>query len=109
MPAAMESPSTDLERFEGPGGTRDVMTADSALTEDEIIRICGDLKQPRRQLKRLHQLGYHRAFIGSNNKVVLERPHFEAVSSGTAAPAKPKARPQPDLSWKREAKVRHPV
>jgi hypothetical protein len=64
------------------------------LTDDEVQALCGGLKQPARQLRALHGRGYWRAYIGKAGGVVLERAHYEAVSSGQAtAPARaPKLR-----------------
>lgn len=64
------------------------------MTYDEVKDLCGGLVQPTRQLRLLHARGYWRAYIGKAGSVVLERAHYEAVSSGQAsAPARaPKLR-----------------
>ena len=64
------------------------------LTDAEVQALAGGLKQPARQLRALHARGYWRAYIGRAGSVVVERAHYEAVSSGQAtAPARaPKVR-----------------
>ncbi|MDP3139809.1 MAG: DUF4224 domain-containing protein [Burkholderiaceae bacterium] len=57
------------------------------LSDDEVMALCGGLKQPARQLRALHSRGYWRAYIGKAGSVVLERAHYAAVSSGQASPA----------------------
>lgn len=51
------------------------------LSEDELLRITG-YKQPCLQLKTLLARGFYRAYIARNGGVVLERSHYEAVTSG---------------------------
>lgn len=70
------------------------MSDDVTLTEQQVVDLSGGYEQPARQLRALHARGYWRAYIGKNGKVVLERAHYEAVSSGLAtAPARaPKLR-----------------
>ena len=72
------------------------------LPTDEIVELCGGLTQPAAQLKRLHADGFFRARRSSTNgRVILERAHYLAVTSGapnqaagTAVSAAP--RPQPN-------------
>lgn len=64
----------------GRGGVVSVV-----LTDEEVQSLCGGLKQPARQLRALHDRGYWRAYIGKAGGVVLERAHYEAVSSGQAS------------------------
>ncbi len=72
------------------------------LPQDEIVELCGGLTQPAAQLKRLHAEGFFRARRSSTNgRVILERAHYLAVTSGAPnqeaaiqTPATP--RPQPD-------------
>ncbi|CAB4159214.1 Domain of unknown function DUF4224 [uncultured Caudovirales phage] len=59
---------------------------DVTLSEEEIRRLTGGYKQPARQLAALHDLGYARARRSElTGRVVLERAHYEAVASGSAA------------------------
>jgi hypothetical protein len=59
-----------------------------ALDSAEIVCLTG-YEQPCKQLAVLHKRGFVRAFMGRKG-VVLERPHFEAVSRGYMGPAKTK-------------------
>lgn len=61
------------------------MTA--TLSYEEIRAITGGRKRPRAQLEELKAQGFHRARLGIDGKVVLERPHYEAVCAGHIAPA----------------------
>lgn len=54
------------------------------LTDDEIEQITG-YKWASRQLKELHRLGFWRARLSPIGRVLLERAHFEAVSTGPRA------------------------
>lgn len=50
------------------------------LSEEEVVQLCGGLKQPSRQLAELHRLGYWRARRAAiTGRVVLERAHYESV------------------------------
>lgn len=51
------------------------------LPPDELIKLTG-YKRPADQLRVLHARGYWRAWRDHTGRVVLERPHFEAVSRG---------------------------
>ncbi|MFC5498168.1 DUF4224 domain-containing protein [Caenimonas terrae] len=53
----------------------------SILSPAEIEDITG-YQQATKQLQVLHDRGFLRAFINRKGEVVLERPHFEAVSRG---------------------------
>lgn len=56
---------------------------ESTLSADEIERLSGGYTRPAEQLRELLKLGYWRARRSKlNGKVILERPHFEAVSRG---------------------------
>jgi hypothetical protein len=56
----------------------------AALTDAEIEALTGYL-QPAAQLRDLQARGFHRAHRNLTGRVILERPHFEAVSRGSAA------------------------
>jgi hypothetical protein len=63
----------------------------SSLTEEEIVALTG-YAQPERQLNVLKARGFTRAYRSPNGRVVVERPHFESVSSGllgNVLPSKP--------------------
>lgn len=60
------------------------MTA--TLSYDEIRAITGGRKRHRDQLAELKAQGFYRARLGIDGKVVLERPHYEAVCAGQVAP-----------------------
>jgi ribosomal protein L34 len=56
---------------------------DLTLPPAEIVELCGGLTQPAAQLKRLHVEGFFRARRSSTNgRVILERTHYLAVTSG---------------------------
>ncbi len=71
--------------------------ASPVLSLDEIILLTR-YSRPADQLRELHARGYARAYLRSG-QVVLERPHFEAVSrgvygvTGEAARARPRVKP----------------
>lgn len=69
----------------------------AVLSPAEVVLVAGGYKRPAEQLRELHRLGFWRARRAKvTGEVVLERPHFEAVSSGAAAGAaasQPKLRP----------------
>ncbi|MDQ7745399.1 DUF4224 domain-containing protein [Hydrogenophaga pseudoflava] len=61
------------------------------LSDSEIEAITG-YRTPSRQLQTLHERGFTRAYRNRQGKVVLERPHYDAVCRGefgAQAPAKP--------------------
>jgi hypothetical protein len=60
----------------------------SYLSEEEIIALTG-YQQPERQIKALRSRGFTRVFRGPKGNVVIEWPHFEAVSSGRLATVRP--------------------
>lgn len=65
------------------------------LPPDEIQRIAGGYKRPGDQLRELHRLGFWRARLAKvTNEVILERPHYDAVSTGVAQaqPRRPQVR-----------------
>ncbi len=51
------------------------------LTPAEIEAITG-YRTPSRQLQTLHARGFSRAYRDRLGKVVLERPHYDAVCAG---------------------------
>lgn len=68
----------------------------AVLSPAEIMLVAGGYKRPAEQLRELHRLGFWRARRAKvTGEVVLERPHFDAVSSGaTGSPGpQPKLRP----------------
>jgi Domain of unknown function (DUF4224) len=62
------------------------------LAPDEIEALTG-VRQPAAQLRRLIEWGFTRARI-AGGRVIVERPHFEAVSAGKIDPEsnRPKVR-----------------
>lgn len=64
------------------------------LPADAIERLTG-YKRPADQLKELHRLGFWRARRARvTGEIVLERPHYDAVSAGAEAPAQQSNRPR---------------
>lgn len=59
--------------------------SDITLSHEEIKALTGGRTQPRRQVKRLKELGYWRAHL-DRGKAVLERAHYEAVCAGRVEP-----------------------
>lgn len=51
------------------------------LSEQELEAITG-YRTPSRQLQALHARGFSRAYRNHKGKVVLERPHYDAVCRG---------------------------
>lgn len=51
------------------------------LSAEELVAITG-YEQPCRQLGVLRKRGFYRAYIARKGGVVLERTHYEAVTSG---------------------------
>jgi hypothetical protein len=74
--------------------------ADVILSPEEIHRITG-YRQPRRQLQVLRERGFWRAEcrrVAGELRVILERPHYDAVSAGAlvepgGAQRQPQVRP----------------
>lgn len=66
------------------------------LTEDEVKEASGGYAQPARQLRELHKRGFWRATRSLlTGKVILERPHYEAVTRGeVSAPSAKQTRPR---------------
>lgn len=63
------------------------------LTPEELVDLTG-YRKPGHQLAELHRRGYWRATRGQKSgRVILERPHFDAVSRG-ADPAPQAERPR---------------
>lgn len=57
------------------------------LSPEELQAVTG-YKRPHDQLKVLHKLGFYRARIGAvTRQVVLERAHYDAISTGRVTPA----------------------
>jgi hypothetical protein len=71
------------------------------LTPEELVTLTG-YRQPSRQLAELHRMGFHRARRNGLGAVVLERPHYDAVSAGSLGAAAKLERP-PVLPLKRAA------
>lgn len=72
------------------------------LTPEEIVDLTG-YRVPTKQLALLHRRGFHRAYIGRDG-VVLERTHYEAVSSAAEQQKKgTKPSAAANLSWMRGA------
>lgn len=64
------------------------------LSEEDIIQLTGR-KQAAAQLRELHQLGFWRARRAPvTGRVILERPHFEAVSRGSTEALPVRTRPK---------------
>lgn len=59
---------------------------DIALSDEQVARITG-YRQPAAQLRELLRQGFHRARRNPAGRVILERPHYEAVCAGREAPA----------------------
>jgi hypothetical protein len=55
------------------------------LTEQELVDLTG-YKIPSRQLEALKSRGFVRAYRGRNGRVILERPHYDAVCKGEYQP-----------------------
>lgn len=51
------------------------------LSDQELEAITG-YRTPSRQLQTLHARGFSRAYRNRQGKVVLERPHYDAVCRG---------------------------
>lgn len=64
------------------------------LSEAELIELT-KYKRPADQLRVLLERGFWRAYRATTGEVVLERPHFEAVSAGLAGASPPKAKIKP--------------
>lgn len=53
------------------------------LISPEVIQRITGYKRPADQLRELHKQGFYRARIAKvTHEVVLERPHYDAVSAG---------------------------
>ena len=62
------------------------------LSPDELVELTG-YRSKAKQLEELQRRGFHRARRGASGRVVLERDHYHAVCSGTAAPQGPQVKP----------------
>lgn len=61
------------------------------LSREQIERITGYV-MPCKQLEVLHQRGFVRAYRNRLGEIILEQPHYDAVTRGqfgTQAPARP--------------------
>lgn len=65
----------------------------SIVLDDEELRAITRYTQPSKQLSELHRQGFYRARMGRVGGVLLERAHYEAVSSGRANAEAPRVRP----------------
>lgn len=71
----------------------------ATLTDAEIEALTG-YQQPAAQLRAQLSRGFHRAHRNLTGRVILERPHFEAVSRGSEfAPETPLLRSQREPRW----------
>lgn len=70
------------------------------LTPSELVDLTR-YKRAADQLRELHARGFNRAYLRAG-AVVLERPHFEAVCSGNAAPPRGRVKP-PVVAPRRKA------
>jgi len=61
------------------------------LTEAELFALT-HYKRRADQLRELHRQGFHRARIGRDGSLILERAHYDAVASGRGEPAAPRVR-----------------
>lgn len=64
------------------------------LTPEEINKVSGGYEQPRKQLAKLHALGFFRADLDRYGRVRLERAHYEAVCAGAVPPEMNGERPR---------------
>ncbi|PZQ77765.1 MAG: hypothetical protein DI563_02465 [Variovorax paradoxus] len=62
------------------------------LSSDELHALTG-YRMAARQLKALHQAGFHRARKGPTGAVILERAHYEAICAGVQQAKRPKVIP----------------
>jgi len=61
------------------------MSGTDTLPAEQIARMTG-YRQPARQLRELHRQGFWRARRAKvTGEVILERPHYDAVSTGMLA------------------------
>lgn len=65
-------------------------TSRITLSAEELEAITG-YKRPADQLKVLHSRGFYRAAI-LGGRLVLERPHYDAVCAGRQEPARPRVK-----------------
>lgn len=58
------------------------------LSPEEVQAAAGGYKRPGEQLRELHRRGFYRAYRSKvTGEVVLERPHYDAVSRGLGGTA----------------------
>jgi hypothetical protein len=69
--------------------TLEIKCASPTISDDELQEITG-YRMPAKQLEFLRQHGFWRASLRHDGSVYLERPHFEAVSSGAEIKRQPK-------------------
>lgn len=68
------------------------LTTTPVLTVDELLAITG-YQRPGDQLSELHRQGFHRARRSPvSGRIILERPHFDAVCVGAHQTSGPKVR-----------------
>lgn len=73
------------------------------LSSEEVREAAGGYQRPHDQLRVLKERGFYRAFRSPvTGEVVLERPHYDAVSQGLGGAAN--AANQPMLRSERRAK-----
>lgn len=79
------------------------MTTPATLTPSELEAITG-YRRAAEQLRVLHARGYWRAYRDRLGRVVLERPHYDAVCRGQDGKPVQQARPQlQPVAWGRAA------
>jgi hypothetical protein len=65
------------------------------LSPEEVVQAAGGYKRPGDQLRELHKRGFWRAWRSKvTGEVILERPHYDAVSAGLPDTAGQPNRPQ---------------
>ena len=68
------------------------LAATSVLTLEELLAITG-YRRPGDQLRELHRQGFHRARRSRvSGRIILERPHFDALCAGADQTHEPKVR-----------------
>lgn len=63
-----------------------------ALSPAELVEITR-YRRAGDQLEELHRRGFHRAELGRDGKVLLERAHYEAVCAGVVQRERPRVKP----------------
>lgn len=79
---------------------------DELLTDQELEAITG-YRTASRQLQTLHARGFSRAYRNRQGKVVLERPHYDAVCRGEFGNRAPAATPEEQAEERHEQRAPH--